>query len=56
MFNEQIHTLKNNLEHQDSRFGLELEGLKSMIEMKNEEIVLLQKEIVTNLDNNMKER
>lgn len=42
MFNDEINHLQKNLNSQDNRFGLELEGLKALIEMKNEEISTLQ--------------
>jgi len=41
---------------QDHRFAVELEGLRQIIEMKNDEIDNLHKELGAALENNAKER
>jgi hypothetical protein len=41
---------------QDHRFAVELDGLRQIIQMKNEEIDKLHAELAASLENNVKER
>jgi hypothetical protein len=42
LMNEGLGKLKNNLNHQDEKFKVELSSLASVIKVKNEEIGKLQ--------------
>lgn len=56
IYNDQIGHLQKNMAHQDNKFSLELDGLRQIIEMKNEEIGNLQQELRLALEENAKER
>lgn len=56
LLNDGLGSIQKNMSHQDSKFKTELEGLKNIIAIKNEEIDNLHQELNTALEEHSKER
>jgi hypothetical protein len=53
---QELGSLSKNMTNQDQKFKIELDGLRSIIELKNEDIINLQKELKINLEDHAADR
>ena len=52
----ELSNLHKNMSSQDQKFRIELEGLRQIIELKNDDIANLQKELNIDLEDHAKSR